>query len=183
MSDKFFNTKIKNQNNRAFTLIELLVVVAIIGILSSVVLASLNTARAKARDARRISDLRQIRIALEAYFADNGYYPPSGCGWDCNAYYFSSDSSWDTFKGHLSPYMANLPKDPINSSGCGPWTDGCYSYSYGNVLRNSSSPNYDLVTQFEDKNNLLRCEIKGYKIVTWGYWCGPYSKYMYDAYQ
>ena len=46
--------------NKGFTLIELLVVIAIIGILSSVVLASLNTARSKGRDARRLSDLKQI---------------------------------------------------------------------------------------------------------------------------
>ena len=53
---------------RGFTLIELLVVIAIIGILSSVVLASLNTARQKARDAQRISDLRQIQLGLEFYY-------------------------------------------------------------------------------------------------------------------
>ena len=56
------------KNNRGFTLIELLVVIAIIGILSSVVLASLNTAREKSRDASRISDIRQIQLALELFF-------------------------------------------------------------------------------------------------------------------
>ncbi|MBU1159826.1 type II secretion system GspH family protein [Patescibacteria group bacterium] len=45
-----------------------MVVIAIIGILASVVLASLNTARKKSRDARRIADLKQIQLALELYF-------------------------------------------------------------------------------------------------------------------
>jgi len=53
---------------RGFTLIELLVVIAIIGILSSVVLASLNSARQKGRDARRISDVKQVQLALELFY-------------------------------------------------------------------------------------------------------------------
>ncbi|MDD2935511.1 MAG: type II secretion system protein [Candidatus Pacebacteria bacterium] len=60
---------------KGFTLIELLVVIAIIGILSSVVLASLNSAREKARDARRVSDLGQIALAMEMYYNDNTNYP------------------------------------------------------------------------------------------------------------
>lgn len=58
-----------------FTLIELLVVIAIIGLLASVVLLSLNSARAKSRDAKRVADVRQIMTALELYFNDNGGYP------------------------------------------------------------------------------------------------------------
>ena len=59
-----------------FTLVELLVVISIIGVLASVVFASINSARAKARDARRIADLRQIATALEFYYDANGQYPP-----------------------------------------------------------------------------------------------------------
>jgi len=52
-----------------FTLIELLVVIAIIGILSGIVIVSMSGARAKARDARRLSDMRQIATALQMYYA------------------------------------------------------------------------------------------------------------------
>jgi len=60
---------------RGFTLIELLVVVAIISLLSSMALASLNDTRARARDAQRITELRQIRTALEQYYVDHSEYP------------------------------------------------------------------------------------------------------------
>lgn len=58
-----------------FTLIELLVVISIIGILSAVVLASLNTAREKSRDVRRVADIKQFQLALELYFDENSAYP------------------------------------------------------------------------------------------------------------
>jgi prepilin-type N-terminal cleavage/methylation domain-containing protein len=60
---------------KGFTLIELLVVVSIIGLLSSIVLVSLNSSRSKARDAKRMASIRQVATAIEAYFNDNGFYP------------------------------------------------------------------------------------------------------------
>ena len=64
------------KGNKGFTLIELLVVIAIIAILSTVVMAGLNSARAKGRDAKRLSDIKQLQSALELCF-DNGVGYPS----------------------------------------------------------------------------------------------------------
>ncbi len=66
---------------QGFTLIELLVVIAIIGLLSSVVLASLNSARIKGNDSRRIQEMVEIQKAVEAFNADYGHYPDTGGTW------------------------------------------------------------------------------------------------------
>lgn len=65
----------KKINQKGFTLIELLVVIAIIGLLSTMAVVSLNNARIKARDARRVSDIKQIQTALEMFFTDKNDYP------------------------------------------------------------------------------------------------------------
>ena len=63
------------KKQRGFTLIELLVVIAIIGLLSTLAVVALNNARQKARDARRISDVKQIQTALELFYNDENGYP------------------------------------------------------------------------------------------------------------
>ena len=65
---------IKQLYKRGFTLIELLVVIAIIGILASVVLASLNSARDKGTDAANKSNLNNIRAQAELVYDDDGDY-------------------------------------------------------------------------------------------------------------
>ena len=94
---------------RGFTLIELLVVIAIIGILSSVVLASLSTARQKSRDAKRISDVGQIQLALELYFDANQSYPsttPSG--------YTGADAAVKALQGKA--FLPQVPTPPAGSA-------------------------------------------------------------------
>ena len=101
-----------------FTLIELLVVIAIIGILSSVVLASLNSARQKGRDARRISDLKQIQLALElCYDAGNS----------CTGGGVEYPDSLDVLA--TSGFIASVPTDPQTDT----------AYGYDNLLSNGSS--------------------------------------------
>lgn len=67
--------------SRGFTLIELLIVVAIIGLLASIVLVSVGSFRAQARDARRAADLRETQKALELFYTRNTFYPPAS-SWD-----------------------------------------------------------------------------------------------------
>jgi prepilin-type N-terminal cleavage/methylation domain-containing protein len=176
---------------RAFTLVELLVVIAIIGLLSSIAVVSLNSSRINSRDTKRIADLRQIRLALSMYYNENGFYPPSPCGYDCHGYYSSYDANWNTsvFAVALSPYLTPLPRDPINSS-CMPWDVGnCFSYVYGNVGNTTYPKTYDLSTRLENPSNPLRCGIQNYH---WGLgggfgsvpWCvtfgGAYTDQMYE---
>ena len=69
-----------NKNRQGFTLIELLVVIAIIGLLASVVLVALTSARSKSRDSKRIADMRQIATGFQIYFSENQTYPTTTVG-------------------------------------------------------------------------------------------------------
>ena len=117
-----------NASQRGFTLIELLVVVAIIGLLASIVIASLNTARIKGRDARRVADVKQISLALEMSNDANGAYP------------LNASTS-------LASYIAAVPSDPKSNlayayvalNGTGAASSTCASYHLGAKIEQTGS--------------------------------------------
>ncbi len=103
----------KLNKNKGFTLIELLVVIAIIGLLSSVVLASLNSAREKAQLSAVVSNLSELQKALQLYNTEKGEFPksplPSGDPytrvgtWDGVV----NQVGWDAFFSSSAPYAQN----------------------------------------------------------------------------
>lgn len=117
-----------SKKNLGFTLIELLVVISIIGLLSVIVLASLNTARAKGRDAGRIATMIQLRNALELYRTTYGQYPTYypvgtvGPGW-LGEYFGMNNGSFVTqgasngstlLPGLIPTYIRSFPTNPPN---------------------------------------------------------------------
>ena len=137
-------------SKNGFTLIELLVVIAVIGLLASVVLVALNSARKKARDAKRLADVAQIEKGLELYYAANNQYPPSGGATSPGSSWSnSSDSSWATLQAALSPYMSKLPSDPLENNNVNEWGSGHYHYSYFSLIYGCGQQWYMLVYTLE----------------------------------
>lgn len=134
----------KNKSS-GFTLIELLVVIAIIGVLASIVLASLNSARRKSRDARRITDIKQIQLALELFFDGQGNQYPLGST-TCSltvAYGLETLST--------NGYIPQIPRDPL--SGSTDATSICYRFASGVPTGGSTRTTYHLAAQLEDSAN------------------------------
>ena len=109
---------------KGFTLVELIVAVAVIALLAFVVIVSQSTARQKARDARRVADIVQVRLALEQYFKANRRYPnpdPQGyCG----------------LATALAPYLSVFPKDPLDASAsCNGTSPYYYEYFAAGTLQ------------------------------------------------
>lgn len=128
--------------HRGFTLIELLMVIAIIGLLSSVIVVSIDAARIKARDARRISDIKQIQNALELYaLNNNGNYPSVGG----TTYVYALAS-------HLVPaYMPSMPEDPTRTNS--------YRYRYATANQSSDRRSYSMLIDME-KDGTNQCLVQ-----------------------
>ena len=104
------------KNRGGFTLIELLIAIAIVSIISSIGFGTFNSTQSRGRDTKRKSDLNNIKIALEAYHADRGVYPPTSdpnCLPNHDGCTMRSDNTNTPWIPDLSAeYMKGLPKDP-----------------------------------------------------------------------
>ena len=125
----FSKRSLDTSASKRFTLIELLVVVAIIGILSSTVLASLNSARKKGRDARRVADIKQLQLALELYYDAN-----TTTGYPTTLAPLATDG-----------FIAVIPKDPL----------GATDYSYAALGSAGSCTGYHIGATLETANAAL----------------------------
>ncbi len=97
---------------KGFTLIELLVVIAIIGLLATLSVVALNNARERARDSRRVSDVKQIQTALELYYNAHNGYPTKATKGD------AADISSD-----LIAFIDPLPENPLPDDCSVDWDD------------------------------------------------------------
>lgn len=120
------------KSQKGFTLVELLVVIAIIGTLATLLLLQLGVARAKARDAKRIADINQLRSAIELYFDDNGGHYPDAITIGALGKYLSAPS---------------LPTDPV--------TGVNYFYSR-NPAGVNTAIQFHLWTELEGSSNALK---------------------------
>jgi type II secretory pathway pseudopilin PulG len=125
-------------------------VIAIIGLLASVVLVSVGHVRRKAKDAKRVADLDELKKAVEMYYVDNGHYP-NVASVTCSA------NGWSYLKSALvANYIAKLPTDP-----------GSSSYLYCSDLR-AASQEYILRARLETVNNVLDSDFDGRFFTDWG---------------
>ncbi len=172
----FAHQKIRNFSG-GFTLIELLVVISIISLLSSVVLSSLNSARVKSRDAKRISELRELSTALELFYHDNGRYPNTpntgtpdpnnplhyntyaGC-WTGTANWIPDASPAGSNYNWSDPYIKKQPQDPKDMC-CWPWGNCGSAGDPGTYEYWSNGQKFMLAARLEDISNKNRAGVTG----------------------
>jgi general secretion pathway protein G len=116
------------KKQKGFTLIELLVVIAIIAILSTVVMAGLNSARLKGRDAKRLSDIKQVQAALELYYDTNSGYPSLASG--------TLGTVLNT--SLFTVYMNPLPANPLPGGATYTYSGTASLYTIGFTLEGQS---------------------------------------------
>lgn len=147
MAEKTRREKIRNgialfiraqRAGAGFSLIEILVVIAIVGVLASIIFASLNSARQKGRNAKRIADLYELRQAVELYLTANSRLPgsvgPGNCG-DADGCNSTEAQPW--IPGLTDEYISFVSVDPLNTAS--------FRYRY----RSSGGDSYELDAPIE----------------------------------
>ncbi|MBN1325390.1 prepilin-type N-terminal cleavage/methylation domain-containing protein [Candidatus Falkowbacteria bacterium] len=112
-----------NNKQNGFSLVELLIVILVILVLATISALAVNSQKAKARDAKRISDIRAIQTALEFYKSDEGQYPIYEqtliLGKDVTKLCSKAEGSFvsaSTVCSAETTYMAEIPADPLSGN-------------------------------------------------------------------
>jgi prepilin-type N-terminal cleavage/methylation domain-containing protein len=137
---------------RGFTIIELLIVIAIIGILTAIVVSNFSGPKSKARDAKRISDLGTIQLAVSLYF-DRCKQFPSAITNPTSSIVCPSNNTVD-----LGDYISTVPTAPA---------PGSYVYDV-----NSAKTDYILQATLESYNDILKDDVDGSVVLTATTDCG-----------
>ncbi len=142
---------------RGFTLIELLVVIAIIALLTGIVITSLTGSKAKARDAKRISDIGNIQLALELYFDRCKQYPLTITGTltDIN----QTTCPTTPTQISLASYISVMPTPPSSSP---------VAYDYATFADSSGNlVDYVLHTKLESYNDVMKDSLPSFPTGSW----------------
>lgn len=129
--EKMFNDLSTSSRHKGFTLIELLVVIAIIGLLSTLAVVALTSARTKARDSKRTADMKQLQTAMEMFFSTNNTYKPTGCataGTKVSACAGTGAAGLADFMGGIANF-----KDPTGTGVCANPATAVCDYAFGAV--------------------------------------------------
>ena len=142
-----------SQKNKGFTVVELLISISIIGVLSTIVFASFSQAQKKSRIAKRISDIKQVQVALGYYYAVNKFYPSTSNVWRSQCTGGGGVSAQDVIPGLVPNYISSIPADPrMNTSA----NTSCYLYRSNGI---DYAFRVDAVTEFTSADYLSRPEL------------------------
>ncbi|MDP3962747.1 MAG: type II secretion system protein [bacterium] len=136
-----------SKKNKAFTLIELLVVVAIMAILTAIIITNLTQAKGKSRDAKRVSDLAQMQLALELFFDRCNRYPVVATVSGANIPAIGDTGNGCPTGITLQTFISQIPNPP---------TAGDYTYA----VNNATTPvDYVLRAKLETNNAALTDDV------------------------
>lgn len=136
-----------------FTLVELMVVVAIIGILATLIMVTLDNTKTTARNTRRLADIKELQLALKLFYNDNGYYP-------------TAITAGNSISRNGVNYLLRVPENPK------PWNDGTcpnQGYQYKQIENgqrytisfcvSDKTDDLDSGTKLATANGILNCPV------------------------